>query len=172
MSALPQDPALLGYLLVAAATSAGILVVARVLRVRARKVSRLKTTTYECGEAPSGLAWVRFHARYYVLDRAKFGAAFEETADYAPLLLTPDKGRGGKDILNSGFERQVDARMQRIRRHLQIVRSTGRFCRRVPNRPALHEDNRLLAVATYSERDDLYAAAAQLGNEDLATVCR
>ena len=42
-----------------------------------------------------------YELRYYVLDRAKFGAAFEETADYAPLLLTPDKGRGGKDILNS-----------------------------------------------------------------------
>jgi len=42
-----------------------------------------------------------YELRYYVLDRAKFGAAFEETADYAPLLLTLDKGRGGKDILNS-----------------------------------------------------------------------
>jgi hypothetical protein len=42
-----------------------------------------------------------YELRYYVLDRAQFGAAFEEAADYAPLLLPPDKGRGGKDILNS-----------------------------------------------------------------------
>jgi predicted ATP-dependent endonuclease of OLD family len=42
-----------------------------------------------------------YELRYYVLDRARFSAAFEEAADYAPLLLTPDKGRGGKDILNS-----------------------------------------------------------------------
>lgn len=42
-----------------------------------------------------------YELRYYVLDRAQFGAAFEEAANYVPLLLTPDKGRGGKDILNS-----------------------------------------------------------------------
>lgn len=40
---------------------------AAVLRVRAKKSSRLKTQTYESGENPSGVAWVRFHARYYVV---------------------------------------------------------------------------------------------------------
>jgi predicted ATP-dependent endonuclease of OLD family len=42
-----------------------------------------------------------YELRYYVLDRAQFGVTFEEAANYVPLLLTPDKGRGGKDILNS-----------------------------------------------------------------------
>jgi uncharacterized protein (TIGR02284 family) len=31
---------------------------------------------------------------------------------------------------------------------------------------------RMLAVATYGGRDDLYAAAAQLSNEDLSVICR
>jgi hypothetical protein len=31
--------------------------------------------------------------RYYILDRAQFGAAFEEAADFATLLLTLYKGR-------------------------------------------------------------------------------
>jgi hypothetical protein len=51
-------------------------------------------------------------------------------------------------VLNSGFERQVNARMQRIRRHFQIMSDTGRFCYRMANRATLHEDDRLLAVAT------------------------
>lgn len=62
-----QDPTLVVFLLVAAVTSVAILVTASFLRVRARKSSRLKTTTYECGEAPAGMAWVRFHARYYAI---------------------------------------------------------------------------------------------------------
>jgi NADH-quinone oxidoreductase subunit A len=44
-----------------------LLVGARVLRVRARTSSPLKHRTYECGESPQGMAWVRFHARYYVV---------------------------------------------------------------------------------------------------------
>ncbi|WP_073562546.1 ATP-dependent endonuclease [Archangium sp. Cb G35] len=42
-----------------------------------------------------------FELRYYVLDRARFDASFVETADYKPLQLTPDKGRGGKEVLDS-----------------------------------------------------------------------
>lgn len=40
-----------------------------------------------------------FELRYYVLDHARFDEDLRAGADYAPLLLTPDKGRGGKDIL-------------------------------------------------------------------------
>jgi NAD(P)H-quinone oxidoreductase subunit 3 len=46
---------------------AGMLVGAKVFAVRARRDSVLKRTTYECGESPAGMAWVRFHARYYVV---------------------------------------------------------------------------------------------------------
>jgi NADH:ubiquinone oxidoreductase subunit 3 (subunit A) len=44
-----------------------LMVGARLLAVRARRESPLKRTTYECGETPAGMAWVRFHARYYVV---------------------------------------------------------------------------------------------------------
>lgn len=40
---------------------------AKLLAVRARRESPLKQLTYECGESPAGMAWVRFHARYYVV---------------------------------------------------------------------------------------------------------
>lgn len=59
--------ALLAFLLVATAVAGSMLVGARILRVRALHASPLKGQTYECGEAPTGLAWVRFHARYYVV---------------------------------------------------------------------------------------------------------
>lgn len=42
-----------------------------------------------------------FELRYYVLDRARFNAALVETAEYSPLPLTTDKGRSGKEVLDS-----------------------------------------------------------------------
>jgi predicted ATP-dependent endonuclease of OLD family len=42
-----------------------------------------------------------YELRYYVLDRAQFDASFQPVPDYVPLLLVPDKGRGGKEVLNS-----------------------------------------------------------------------
>jgi len=42
-----------------------------------------------------------FELRYYVLDRAKFDAAFVEQDGYVPVQMTPDSGRGGRDVLNS-----------------------------------------------------------------------
>lgn len=42
-----------------------------------------------------------YELRYFVLDRARFNASFVEEANYVPLPITPDKGRGGKDVLNS-----------------------------------------------------------------------
>ena len=86
-TASPQDPSLIAFLLVAGVTSCAILVVASILRVRARKQARLKSTTYECGEAPAGMAWVRFHARYYVI--ALFFVLFDvEAAFLFPWGLT------------------------------------------------------------------------------------
>jgi len=59
--------ALLAFLIVATGVVGSMLVGAKLLRVRARVSSPLKPMTYECGEAPAGIAWVRFHARYYVV---------------------------------------------------------------------------------------------------------
>jgi predicted ATP-dependent endonuclease of OLD family len=42
-----------------------------------------------------------FELRYYVLDHARFDDSFTEAADYTPLQITSDKGRSGKEILNS-----------------------------------------------------------------------
>ena len=55
------------YLIASALVGVGILAAARVLRVRARRESPLKKQTYECGEEPNGMAWLKFHARYYVV---------------------------------------------------------------------------------------------------------
>ncbi len=59
--------ALLAFLIVATGVIGSMLIGARLLRVRAKASSPLKPMTYECGEAPEGIAWVRFHARYYVV---------------------------------------------------------------------------------------------------------
>ena len=40
---------------------------AAILRVRARVNSSAKLDNYECGEEPDGMAWVRFHPRYYIV---------------------------------------------------------------------------------------------------------
>lgn len=56
------------FLVVSTLVGVGMLVAARVLRVRARAApSALKTRTYECGEQPAGSAWIQFHARYYLV---------------------------------------------------------------------------------------------------------
>jgi len=57
----------LAFLVVSTLLGLGVLGVARALRVRARRDSRIKHLTYECGEQPDGLAWMQFHARYYVV---------------------------------------------------------------------------------------------------------
>jgi NADH:ubiquinone oxidoreductase subunit 3 (subunit A) len=54
-------------MVVAIVVPAGILGVARLLAVRARSNSPLKTMTYECGEEPEGDAWIQFHPRYYIV---------------------------------------------------------------------------------------------------------
>ncbi len=71
------------FLLISTLVGAGILVVARLLRVQPRAENPLKKRTYECGEAPDGAAWMQFHARYYVV--ALFFVLFDiETAFLLP----------------------------------------------------------------------------------------
>src|SRR5215470_16499301 len=64
---MTQGLALLAFLVVSFLAVGSLLVGAKLLRVRARVNSPLKRETYECGETPQGMAWVRFHARYYVV---------------------------------------------------------------------------------------------------------
>ena len=64
---MSQGYALLAFILLSISLGAGLLVGGVVLRVRAKKQAALKHATYECGESPTGVAWVRFHARYYVV---------------------------------------------------------------------------------------------------------
>lgn len=55
------------FLVVSSLVGASMLGAARALRVRARSSSPLKRRTYECGEEPDSMAWMQFHARYYVV---------------------------------------------------------------------------------------------------------
>jgi NADH-quinone oxidoreductase subunit A len=55
------------FLAMATAAVGSLLVIATLVRVRAKKQHALKHQTYECGEADTTVTWVRFHARYYVV---------------------------------------------------------------------------------------------------------
>lgn len=55
------------FLCVAVAVTAAFVLAGKALAVRARVTSPLKADTYECGEPPTGRAWVQFHSRYYVV---------------------------------------------------------------------------------------------------------
>ena len=54
-----------------------------------------------------------------------------------------------EDLLDSGVGMHDDRCRQEARRHLQRLRCTFRLRRGVPDRTALHEDDRLLTVAPY-----------------------
>lgn len=49
--------------------SVGLLMILgnRLLRVRSKHAPDTQRMTYECGEEPAGLVWLRFHPRYYVV---------------------------------------------------------------------------------------------------------
>ena len=64
---MTESHAALGFLVGSLLMAGGMLVGAALLRVRARKRSVLKESTYECGEEPVGMAWMQFHARYYLV---------------------------------------------------------------------------------------------------------
>lgn len=77
---MAQGWALLAFLLISASVGALMMVGAKILRVRGNTDTPLKPTTYECGEEPHGMAWVRFHARYYVV--ALFFVLFDIEATF------------------------------------------------------------------------------------------
>jgi NADH:ubiquinone oxidoreductase subunit 3 (subunit A) len=64
-----QSPwlSVLPFLVLSTLVGVGFIAVARVVGVRARRTSPLKRKTYECGEQPATVAWMQFHARYYVV---------------------------------------------------------------------------------------------------------
>lgn len=59
--------AALAFLILSAIVGSSMLVIAKLLSVRAKQESPLKHQTYECGEEPEGPAWIKFHPRYYVV---------------------------------------------------------------------------------------------------------
>ena len=59
--------ALTGFMFIAVLVAGGIAGANLLLRVRARRPVPTTFETYECGEEPDGVAWVRFHPRYYVV---------------------------------------------------------------------------------------------------------
>ena len=93
--------ALLAFLLVAIVVAGSMLVFAKILRVVAKRESPLKRQTYECGEVPTGMAWVRFHARYYVV--ALFFVLFDvEAAFLLPWAsIVRELGRSGLVAIGS-----------------------------------------------------------------------
>ena len=58
---------ILAFLALSAVIAFGTVVASSILRVKAREDLPTKGLTYECGEEPDGLAWLRFHPRYYVV---------------------------------------------------------------------------------------------------------
>ena len=72
--------AVLGFLVLSAIVPVSMVVAARVLRVRAKASTPLKTHPYECGEEPLGPTWIQFHPRYYVV--AMFFVLFDLEAAF------------------------------------------------------------------------------------------
>ncbi len=83
---------LAAFLAVATVIVGSMLVGAMLLRVKSRKPSPLQRLTYECGESPAGMAWVRFHARYYVV--ALFFVLFDLEAAFLFPWATVARGMG------------------------------------------------------------------------------
>ena len=55
------------FLALSLAIPGSVLVAAAFLKVTAKIDSPGKYDNYECGEEPDGMAWVRFHPRYYIV---------------------------------------------------------------------------------------------------------
>ena len=92
-----MDPtwlAALVFVALSAAFTVGFLAAAAILRARARKPDPAVALTYECGETPTGSAWVRFHPRYYVV--ALLFVLFDvETVFILPWALNVGDARTG-----------------------------------------------------------------------------
>jgi NADH:ubiquinone oxidoreductase subunit 3 (subunit A) len=86
----------LSFLVVSTLVGVGMLGAGRLLRVRARRESKLKSRVYECGEEPTGMAWMQFHSRYYVV------ALFFVLFDVEAVFLLP-WGVVQRELGPSGF---------------------------------------------------------------------
>ena len=64
---MTQWQAALAFLAVSAGIAISMVLLGRLLQVRARVGSPLKRRPYECGEEPVGASWMQFHARYYLV---------------------------------------------------------------------------------------------------------
>jgi NADH-quinone oxidoreductase subunit A len=94
---MSQGMALLGFLGVTLAVVLGLLAVGRLLRVRARASSALKQRAYECGEEPAGMAWMQFHARYYLV--ALFFVLFDVEAVFLFPWATASRALGAGGLV-------------------------------------------------------------------------
>jgi NADH:ubiquinone oxidoreductase subunit 3 (subunit A) len=94
---MSESHAALGFLFGALIMAGGMLGGAALLRVRARQRSRLKESTYECGEEPVGLAWMQFHARYYLV--ALVFVLFDVEAVFLFPWATQVRELGGAGVL-------------------------------------------------------------------------
>jgi NADH-quinone oxidoreductase subunit A len=92
---------LLAFMTVAAGVAAVMFVGYWIARVRATKPDTLQRTTYECGEADTGVTWIRFHARYYVV--ALFFVLFDVEAAflYPWALVVRELGTTGLAAIGS-----------------------------------------------------------------------
>lgn len=90
---MSQGLAALGFLGVTLGIVASLFVVGRLVRVRARQTSPLKHRPYECGEEPEGMAWMQFHARYYLV--ALFFVLFDVEAVFLFPWSTATRALGG-----------------------------------------------------------------------------
>ena len=90
------------FLLLASAIAFGMLLAAKLLRVKSRHpVPPTRHMTYECGEEPDGDAWIRFHPRYYVV--ALLFVLFDvEAAFLLPWALNLDN-LGGVALVEMGI---------------------------------------------------------------------
>ena len=59
-------PALV-FLVLSFGVPASMLIASLLLAVRSKTPSEARYDNYECGEEPDGMAWVRFHPRYYLV---------------------------------------------------------------------------------------------------------
>ena len=64
---MDQWPPAIIFLALSALVPISMLVAARLLRVQPIKDVQAKRDTYECGEDADGVAWMRFHPRYYLV---------------------------------------------------------------------------------------------------------
>ena len=72
--------AALGFLVLAVIVPLSMIVGGKLLGVRAKVGSPLKTRVYECGEEPAGPTWIKFHPRYYLV--AMFFVLFDLEAAF------------------------------------------------------------------------------------------